>query len=79
MKEIGFFGTDDWVHGSRRRQGRWHSKRGRVIAESLTADRGTGVSARKIITFCREEGVFPERQGATIGRVGFDTVVKAVK
>jgi NAD(P)H-nitrite reductase large subunit len=78
MKEIGFFGTDDGFTAVAGGKGGGTAKPGRVIAESLTADQAL-VLARKIITFYREEGVFPERRGATIGRVGFDTVVKAVK
>jgi dissimilatory sulfite reductase (desulfoviridin) alpha/beta subunit len=49
-----------------------------VLAEDLTADQAVAL-ARKIITFYREQGKFPELLGATIERVGFDTFVKAVK
>ena len=78
MKDIGFFGTDKGFTAVGGGKGGGTAKIGRVLAEDLTADQAV-VLARKIITFYREQGKFPERLGATIERVGFDTFVKAVK
>ncbi len=78
MKDIGFFGTDKGFTAVAGGKGGGTAKIGRVLAEDLTADQAV-VLARKIITFYREQGKFPERLGATIERVGFDTFVKAVK
>ncbi|MEI7649277.1 MAG: NAD(P)/FAD-dependent oxidoreductase, partial [Methanomicrobiales archaeon] len=78
MKDIGFFGTDKGFTAVAGGKGGGTAKIGRVLAEDLTADQAVAL-ARKIITFYREQGKFPERLGATIERVGFDTFVKAVK
>jgi len=78
MKDIGFFGTDKGFTAVAGGKGGGTAKIGRVLVEDLTADQAVAL-ARKIITFYREQGKFPERMGATIERVGFDTFVKAVK
>lgn len=78
MKDIGFFGTDKGFTAVAGGKGGGTAKIGRVLAEDLTAEQAVAL-ARKIITFYREQGKFPERLGATIERVGFDTFVKAVK
>ncbi len=78
MKDIGFFGTDKGFTAVAGGKGGGTAKIGRVLVEDLTADQAVAL-ARKIITFYREQGKFPERLGATIERVGFDTFVKAVK
>ena len=77
MKDIGFFGTDTGFTAVAGGKGGGTAKIGRVLAENLTADQAVAL-ARKIIAFYREQGKFPERLGATIERVGFDTFVKAV-
>lgn len=53
------------------------AKPGRELAKGLTADRPVAL-ARSVIAFYRENGKFPERLGAIIERVGFDTFVKTV-
>ena len=78
MKDIGFFGTDKGFTAVAGGKGGGTAKIGRVLAEDLTAEQAVALE-RKIITFYREQGKFPERLGATIERVGFDTFVKAVK
>lgn len=52
-------------------------KPGRELVNDLTSNQAVDL-ARKIITFYREKGVAPERLGATIERVGFDSFQKAV-
>jgi hypothetical protein len=47
------------------------------FAKDLTADQAITL-ANKVITFYRKHGVGPERLGATIERVGFDSFVKEV-
>jgi NAD(P)H-nitrite reductase large subunit len=78
MKDIGFFGTDTGFTAVAGGKGGGTPRAGREIAHDLSADQAV-VLARKIIVFYRENGKFPERLGATIDRVGFDTFVKAVK
>jgi NAD(P)H-nitrite reductase large subunit len=77
MKDIGFFGTDTGFTAVAGGKGGGTPRAGCEIAHDLTADQAV-VLARKIIAFYREHGKFPERLGATIDRVGFDTFVKAV-
>lgn len=77
MKDIGFFGTDTGFTAVAGGKGGGTAKIGRVLAEGLTEDQAVAL-ARKIIAFYRENGKAPERLGATIERVGFDTFVKAV-
>jgi len=78
LKDIGFFGTDTGFTAVAGGKGGGTAKIGRVVAEDLTEDQAVAL-ARKAIAFYRENGKFPERLGATIDRVGFDTFVKAVK
>lgn len=77
LKDIGFFGTDEGFSAVAGGKGGGTAKPGREIAQGLTADQAVAL-ARRVITFYRENGKFPERLGATIERVGFDTFVKAV-
>jgi len=77
LKDIGFFGTDTGFVAVVGGKGGGTAKPGRVLAENLTADQAIAL-AGKVIAFYRENGKFPERLGATIDRVGFDTFVKAV-
>jgi NAD(P)H-nitrite reductase large subunit len=77
MKDIGFFGTATGFTAVAGGKGGGTAKIGRVLAEDLTEEQAVAL-ARKIIGFYREQGKFPERLGATIERVGFDTFVKAV-
>jgi NAD(P)H-nitrite reductase large subunit len=77
MKDIGFFGTDTGFTAVAGGKGGGTPRAGCEIAHDLTADQAV-VLARKIIAFYHEHGKFPERLGATIDRVGFDTFVKAV-
>ena len=77
LKDIGFFGTETGFTVVAGGKGGGTAKIGRVIAENLTEEQAVAL-ARKIIAFYRENGKFPERLGATIERVGFDTFVKAV-
>ena len=77
MKDIGFFGTDDGFTAVVGGKGGGTPKPGRKIADGLTAEQAIAL-ARKVIAFYRENGLAPERLGATIERVGFDTFEKAV-
>ena len=77
MKDIGFFGTDTGFTAVAGGKGGGTPKIGREFAHNLTADQAIAL-ARKTIAFYRENGKAPERLGATIERVGFDTFVKAV-
>jgi NAD(P)H-nitrite reductase large subunit len=77
MKDIGFFGTNEGFTVVVGGKGGGTAKPGRELAFGLTADQATAL-ARNVIAFYRENGKFPERLGATIERVGFDTFVKAV-
>lgn len=77
MKDIGFFGTDEGFTAVVGGKGGGTAKLGREIAHGLTADQAI-VFARKVIAFYRENGQAPERLGATIERIGFDTFMKAV-
>ncbi len=77
MKDLGFFGTDNGFTAVVGGKGGGTPKLGQVFVENLTADQAI-VLTRKIIAFYRENGVTPERLGATIERVGFDTFTKSV-
>lgn len=77
MKDLGFFGTDNGFDAVVGGKGGGTPKPGRELAKDLTADQAVALAA-KFITFYRQNGVTPERLGATIERVGFDTFVKAV-
>jgi len=77
MKDIGFFGTKTGFTVVAGGRGGRTPMVGQEIAHDLTADQAV-LLARKVIAFYRENGKFPERLGATIDRVGFDTFVKAV-
>ena len=77
MKDIGFFGTANGFTVIVGGKGGGTPKAGRVIAQNLMADQCV-VLAGKVIGFYRENGKSPERLGATIERVGFDTFTKAV-
>lgn len=77
MKDLGFFGTDNGFTAVVGGKGGGTPKLGSVFVENLSADQAI-VLTRRIIAFYRENGVKPERLGATIERVGFDTFKKAV-
>ena len=77
MKDLGFFGTDTGFVAVAGGKGGGTPKPGREIANNLTQEQAVAL-ARKIIAFYRENGVGPERLGATIDRIGFETFVKAV-
>ncbi|PWR74258.1 nitrite/sulfite reductase domain-containing protein [Methanospirillum lacunae] len=77
MKDIGFFGTDTGFNVIVGGKGGGTPKAGKELANDLTPDQAIDL-ARKIITFYRENGIAPERLGATIERLGFDTFRKAV-
>jgi NAD(P)H-nitrite reductase len=77
LKDLGFFGTDNGFTAVAGGKGGGTAKIGRVIAEGLSADQAIALS-KKVISFYRENGKAPERLGATIDRVGFDTFMKAV-
>lgn len=77
MKDIGFFGTDDGFTAVVGGKGGGTAKQGRELARGLTQEQSIAL-AGKVIAFYRENGEAPERLGATIERIGFDTFVKAV-
>ena len=77
MKDLGFFGTDTGFVAVAGGKGGGTPKPGREIANNLTQEQAVAL-ARKVIAFYRENGVGPERLGATIDRIGFETFVKAV-
>ncbi|RPJ53894.1 MAG: NAD(P)/FAD-dependent oxidoreductase [Methanobacteriota archaeon] len=77
MKDLGFFGTDTGFTAVVGGKGGGTPKLGQKIAEGLTADQAVSL-ASKVIAFYREHGKAPERLGATIERVGFQTFQKAV-
>jgi NAD(P)H-nitrite reductase large subunit len=76
MKDIGFFGTDTGFTAVAGGKGGGTPKIGQEFAHDLTADQALAL-ARKVIVFYRENGKAPERLGATIERVGFETFVKS--
>ncbi len=78
MKDLGFFGTDSGFTAVAGGKGGGTPKVGKVIAEGLTADQAMAL-AEKVIAFYRANGKNPERLGATIERVGFDTFAKAIQ
>lgn len=78
LKDLGFFGTDDGFTAVAGGKGGGTARPGRVIATGLTADQSVAL-AWKVIAFYRENGKFPERLGATIDRVGFDTFTSSLK
>jgi len=77
MKDLGFFGTDTGFVAVAGGKGGGTPKPGREIANNLTQEQAVAL-ARKVIVFYRENGVGPERLGATIDRIGFETFVNAV-
>ncbi|HJJ29992.1 MAG TPA: NAD(P)/FAD-dependent oxidoreductase [Methanocorpusculum sp.] len=77
MKDLGFFGTDDGFTAVAGGKGGGTAKVGRELATGLTQDQAIALTA-KVITWYRENGKFPERLGATIERVGFDTFIRSV-
>lgn len=77
MKDLGFFGTDNGFAAVVGGKGGGTPKPGRELADGLTEEQAIAL-ARKVIAFYRENGVAPERLGATIERVGFDKFIKAV-
>jgi NAD(P)H-nitrite reductase large subunit len=78
LKDLGFFGTDNGFTAVAGGKGGGTARPGRVIATGLTSDQSVAL-ARKVIAFYRENGKFPERLGATIDRVGFDTFTAYMK
>jgi len=78
MKDIGFFGTDTGFNVVVGGKGGGTPKPGRELTNDLTSDQAIDL-ARKIIDFYRENAIAPERLGATMERVGFDTFKKAVR
>lgn len=77
LKDIGFFGTDDGFTVVVGGKGGGTAKPGRELITGQTEDQAITL-ARKIIEFYRKNGVAPERLGATIERIGFDTFAKDV-
>jgi len=77
LKDLGFFGTDEGFTAVVGGKGGGTAKIGRVLRTGLTAAQAVAL-AGKVIAFYRENGKAPERLGATIDRVGFDSFVKAV-
>lgn len=77
MKDLGFYGTVDGFNAVVGGKGGGTPKMGQEFAEGLTEDEAIALT-RKVIAFYRLNGVTPERLGATIERVGFDTFVNAV-
>lgn len=77
MKDLGFFGTDDGFTAVAGGKGGGTAKVGWEVATGLTQDQAIALTA-KVIAWYRENGKFPERLGATIERVGFDTFIKSV-
>ncbi|MDD1727766.1 MAG: hypothetical protein LUQ50_01695 [Methanospirillum sp.] len=71
------FGTDTGFKAVVGGKGGGTPKPGRELADDLTEEQAIDL-ARKIIAFYRENGQAPERLGATIERVGFETFKKAV-
>jgi NAD(P)H-nitrite reductase large subunit len=77
LKDLGFFGTDNGFNAVVGGKGGGTPRVGQVIAEALSQEQAVAL-AHKVIAFYRENGKAPERLGATIERVGFDTFKKAV-
>ncbi|MCK9306209.1 MAG: hypothetical protein M0P17_01635 [Methanoculleus sp.] len=77
LKDLGFFGTDDGFKAVVGGKGGGTAKVGRELADGLTEDQAVAL-AGKVVAFYRENGQAPERLGATIERVGFDTFREAV-
>jgi NAD(P)H-nitrite reductase large subunit len=77
MKDLGFFGTETGFVAVAGGKGGGTPRPGREIARDLTAEQAVAL-ARKVIAFYRANGKAPERLGATIDRVGFDTFVKSL-
>jgi NAD(P)H-nitrite reductase large subunit len=77
MKDLGFFGTDNGYTAVVGGKGGGTPKLGQEFAEGLTEEQAIALT-RKVIAFYRENGVTPERLGATIERVGFGTFMKSV-
>ena len=77
MKDLGFYGTDEGFTAVVGGKGGGTPKPGRELVKDLTADQAIEL-ATKVITFYREHCQAPERLGATIDRVGFETFKKAV-
>lgn len=77
MKDLGFFGTDTGFKAVVGGKGGGTPRAGVELADNLTEEQAITL-ARKTIAFFRENGKAPERLGATIDRVGFDTFKKAV-
>ena len=78
LKDLGFFGTDDGYTAVVGGKGGGTPVLGFEIASGLSEEQAIGL-ARKVISFFRENGTTPERLGATIERVGFDSFMKAVR
>lgn len=77
LKDLGFLGTDNGFKALVGGKGGGTPKVGRALAEGLSAKQAVALT-RKVVAFYRENGKAPERLGATIERVGFDTFAKAV-
>lgn len=77
MKDLGFYGTDNGFNAVVGGKGGGTPKPGKEIASGLSAEQAVAL-ANKVIAFYRANGKAPERLGATIERVGFDTFIKAV-
>mgnify|MGYP001769516930 CR=1 FL=1 len=77
MKDLGFYGTDDGFTAVVGGKGGGTPKPGRELIKNLTAEQAVALT-EKVIAFYRKNGQSPERLGATIERVGFDTFTKAV-
>jgi NAD(P)H-nitrite reductase large subunit len=77
LKDLGFFGTDNGFTAVAGGKGGGTARVGKVIAEGLSAEQAIALTD-KVIAFYRQNGKNPERLGATIDRVGFDTFSKAI-
>jgi NAD(P)H-nitrite reductase large subunit len=77
MKDLGFFGTDNGFNAVVGGKGGGTPRVGLEIAKGLSAEQAVALT-HKVIAFYRANGKAPERLGATIDRVGFDTFAKAV-
>jgi NAD(P)H-nitrite reductase large subunit len=77
LKDLGFFGTDNGFNAVVGGKGGGTPRVGQVIAEGLSQEQAIAL-AQKVIAFYRENGKAPERLGATIERVGFETFAKAI-
>ena len=77
LKDLGFFGTETGFTAVAGGKGGGTAKVGKVIAEGLTEAQAIALTG-KVVAFYRANGQNPERLGATIERVGYETFAKAI-